>query len=169
MKVLMQLDRVFNWIIDFFAVVAAVMIGLMMVGVSIAVFMNYVSQPIIWVIELSQYGLVLMTFLAAPWVLKRNGYVVMGLIREKQKPAVQRKMDLAIYFMGALTCMILVFYGAKVGMDYFQTNFTYSDSSYFTIPAWSMEIWIPISFALMFIQFIKMFHSSWKMKDSLNK
>jgi C4-dicarboxylate transporter, DctQ subunit len=165
MEGLKKLDGVLNWIIDLFAVIAAALIGIMMVGVTIEVFMNFIRQPIIWVIELSQYGLILMTFLGAPWVLRRNAHVVMGFIKERQKPAVQRKMDLTIFFLSAITCLIIGWYGAKVGLDYFLTNFTYSDSQYFRIPAWTLEISIPISFVIMFIQFSKMVYESWSMKD----
>jgi C4-dicarboxylate transporter DctQ subunit len=151
-----KFEVVFDFILDLFAGLAAILIVILMVGVTAQVCMTYfLNRPVIWVIEIAQYCLVFITFLGSPWVLKHRGHVMMDLWVERLGVGMEARVRGLTSIIGMITCLIVTWYGVRVGWDYFQISFTYSDSDLIRVPAYLLVSVIPVSAFLMSIEFFR--------------
>ena len=92
----------------FLAAIAAFLILLMSLWITYDVLSRYLfssSSP--WAIDLSEYALVWITFLAAPWVLMQDRHVRIELLVDVLPPRVQRVLGVAVCLAALLTCAIL--------------------------------------------------------------
>ena len=54
--------------------VAMVVLGLIIFSVCLEIIMRYfLNWPLVWVVELTEYGLLHVTFLGAAWLLRQGG------------------------------------------------------------------------------------------------
>jgi len=108
-----------------------------------------------WSIEISEYSLLYITFLAVPWILARNEHVTFDVIIDVSSKKVKRILNLVSYILGAGVCLLLAVFGAKVTID----NYINEVIIYNTIfmPKFILILVIPVGGALMFLEFIKKF------------
>ena len=55
-----------------------------------------------WAFDLSEYSLVWMTFLAAPWILLRDGHVRVEILIDALRPRPQRAIGIAVSVIGLI-------------------------------------------------------------------
>ena len=60
-----------------------------------------------WAFDLSEYSLVWMTFLAAPWVLLQDRHVRIEILVDAVPPAVQRILGILVSLAAIATCGVL--------------------------------------------------------------
>ena len=73
MSSLKSLEGFFDHILRILVAIACVILSLVMLSVCLEVFLRYfLNRPQVWVIELSEYALLYITFLSAAWVLKSD-------------------------------------------------------------------------------------------------
>jgi TRAP-type C4-dicarboxylate transport system permease small subunit len=111
------------------------------------------GRPQIWVVELSEYSLLLMTCMSATWILKKGGHVRMDWLAGKLQPRARVIVDIVTSVMAAISCLVLVWYGSTVTLETFQKGINYFKAVGF--PRGPIIIFIPIGCFLMFIQFIR--------------
>ena len=70
-----------------------------------------------WLLEVSEYLLFGVTFLAAPWVLRENAHVSVDLLLSNLRPAWRRILDGAANLLGLAICAILTWYALRVTRD----------------------------------------------------
>ena len=103
-----KLGDFFDRILDYLAIVAMVLIVGNMLLVVVEVVMRYFfDKPVVWVIEITQYALVFMTFLATAWLLKREGHVIMDLIVNRLNEKGRHIANMITSFIAALVCLII--------------------------------------------------------------
>ena len=74
--------------IDAFAVLAMFILVGLVVCVSMEVVMRYFAgSPTRWVNEFSEYALLWLAFLAAPWILREDAHVKVEMLTETLSPA----------------------------------------------------------------------------------
>lgn len=121
------------------------------------VFLEVVSRALLgssqlWVIEVSEYSLLFMTFMGAPYLLEKNRHVVIDLVINELGHLQKIIVSLFISLLGVLMCVVLMYAGAEVVLDQFDTGVRES-----TVMA-PQKYWItavfPIGMALMAFQFI---------------
>jgi C4-dicarboxylate transporter DctQ subunit len=154
MKLTTRITAVFERVLDVLSVAAGVLLAFLMIEVSVDVFMRYfLNRPIAWTIESTQYAMVFILYLGAAWLLRDEGHVVMDIVVSRLG---QRRQDLTnavTSVMAAIVCFIITWYGMKVNIDYFRTDYVYSAT--LDIPAFLLQGVVPLGAFLLFIQFLR--------------
>lgn len=96
----------------------------MLVGVIVSVMVevflrSFFNRPQEWVVEISEYALLYITFLSAAFVLKKEGHIVVDLVTCRLN--LNKRLFLAIvqYILISLVSMVFIYVGAKVTVDNF--------------------------------------------------
>ncbi|MEM1383547.1 MAG: TRAP transporter small permease [Pseudomonadota bacterium] len=146
--------RLHALIIDAMAVIAAAMLVWLMASILISVTMrNLGLQPMAWLFLSTEYALLYMTMLGAPWLVRRRGHVHIELVTAALPERPRRVVSRAVALGCVLVCAVLAWKGAEL----VQTNLARNDydvRAYFT-PKWILTIAFPVSFGLMAVEFAR--------------
>ena len=165
MKRLMKLLSAFDRIIDYLAYIA----GGIIIFVALSIFLNVMSRQLLrfsllGVIEIGEYSLCFITFLATAWLLRKEGHVKMDIVVNRLNPAKQAWVNMFMSFIGAGLCLALTWYGVIVTVDAWQRN-VFLSSTVLQAPLALLLFIIPIGCFLLFIQFLRRAYgsiASWK-------
>lgn len=148
------INRAIDFIINFMAGIAAVIMGLLMVSICYATFSRFVfNEPIARTVELAAYSLIYITFLAAPWLLRQRAHVNVDLILLYLKGRAKSALLLFTDFVGMVISFVLFYYSFLVTHSNYVDKITIMDSS--NTPQYLLLIAIPISSLFLAIQFIR--------------
>ncbi len=75
-----------------------------------------------WAFDLSEYSLVWITFLGAPWVLMQDRHVRIELLVEALPAAVQRILGIAVCCVAMFICSVLAWRTGVAAIEYYQNN-----------------------------------------------
>ena len=105
-----------------------------------------------WVVEVSEYILFLSTFLAAPWVMHKEGHTRMdALIKLFPKKIGEIFRDVGNLFV-MLVCLFMLVYGAQAAWEAFSLNaIIYKQLE---IPEWWLLSIVPFCGFLLVSEFI---------------
>lgn len=146
--------RAYDGLVSLMALVAAGMLVWLMVSILVSVTMrNLGLQPMAWLFTSSEYALLYMTMLGAPWLVRRKGHVHIELVTAALPPRARRLLSRAVALGCVVVCAILTW----KGIDLVQTNIARMDfdvRAYF-FPRWLLTIAFPVSFGLMAIEFAR--------------
>lgn len=106
-----------------------------------------------WVTEAVEYTLLGVTFLAAPWVLKKGAHVRVDIVVENMPPRAQRTADLAANLAGIVVCAVIFYYGLKSTIGLYETGTRIF--RVMVVKEWLLFSLVPISCALMLIEFAR--------------
>ena len=154
MKLLGKTSAIFDSTIGIFAIFAAVLLAFIMLSVCTEVVTRYfLGRPLIWVIEVTEFVLVWITFLGAAWVLKREAHVVMDIVLVRLEPRTQALVNIITSVIGVAICLVLTGYGAFVTWDLYQREQFLP--TILRPPSHILFAIIPIGSFLLFIQFLR--------------
>jgi TRAP-type C4-dicarboxylate transport system permease small subunit len=106
-----------------------------------------------WIVEASEYGLALVTFLAAPWLLHRAEHVRIDILLTALPPRQARRLGRAVDALGLAVCAVLCVTGARVALDSARLGSLVIKSMVF--PEWWLFLPVPASFALLSVEFAR--------------
>ena len=136
------------------ALIAAMTLVWLMVSVVISVMMrNFGVQPFAWLFTSSEYGLLYMTMLGAPWLVREKGHVHIELVTAALPPALRRIVSRLVAGLCVAVSLILAWYG----LELFLTNIERNDfdvRAYF-YPRWLLTITFPVAFSFMAVEFAR--------------
>lgn len=148
------LSRAYKFLIDAMAVIAGATLVWLMISVVLSVTMrNAGIQPFAWLFTSAEYGLLYMTMLGAPWLVRERGHVHIELLTSALPEGPRRLLSRAVAALCVAVCVLLAWKGAEL----FLTNIARNDfdvRAYF-YPRWLLTITFPISFGLMAVEFAK--------------
>jgi len=146
--------RLHTLLINTMAAAAAVLMVAVMITICLDVLIrNLDRQPSAHFFTFSEYALLLIPCLGAPWLVREKGHVYVELLlMALGRPA--RKW--AIRLIGVISiaiCFTMAWYGFEVTMlDWVQNN---KDVRSFDAPRWAIVMWIPVSFLFMGLEFVR--------------
>ena len=124
----------------------------LMVSVILSVVMrNLGLQPFAWLFTSAEYGLLYMTMLGAPWLVREKGHVHIELLTAALPTGLRRLLSRAVAAACVLVCVILTWKGAELVM----TNIARGDfdTRAYYFPRWLLTIAFPLSFGMMAVEF----------------
>ncbi len=146
--------KTYDALLAFMALIAAGTLIWLMVSVVASVVMRNVGvQPFAWLFTSSEYGLLYMTMLGAPWLVRERGHVHIELVTAALPPVLRRIVSRLV----ALGCVVVSLILAWYGLQLFLTNIERNDfdvRAYF-YPRWLLTITFPIAFTFMAIEFAR--------------
>ena len=142
-------ERLFNA----FATLAALILLAMVVVVTADILLrNTLGTGFAWSNEVTEYALYLTTLLTAPWLLRRGQHVRLDIILTLVPARVAWLMEAAGDVLGFLVSLVLVRYGAAMTLDSAQLGAITIKNLVF--PEWWLLAPLPITFALLAIEFV---------------
>lgn len=106
----------------------------------------------LWVIEVSEYALLFITFLGAPYLLEQNRHVVMDLLTKDLTGARKQFSNLFNGAIGLLVCVILTVIGVQVVLD--QLALGTREVTVMRPQSWWITAAMPLGTGLMAVQFL---------------
>ena len=135
------------------AVAGALMAAITAMIVVDVVMRNLGFQPPAHTLTLTEYGLLYITMLGAPWLLRMKGHVYIELLTTAVAPGIRRLLAIAVYVLCCAACLIIFYYSLQVTIDDFRRASL--DVSSFDMPRWLLFAVMPVSFLLMAIEFAR--------------
>lgn len=155
-----MLNKAFDRLIVSFAIFAGVLFVFSVVTTCLEIILRYFFlRPTNLFAEINEYILYVAPFMAAAWILKERGHVRMDLIVNMLSGSKRVSLDVCTSFMGAIICIILVWFGAAVTLESFQTGHL-TDSGLVRFNRGYFQIFSVVGLLMLAIEFIRqgMFH-----------
>jgi TRAP-type C4-dicarboxylate transport system permease small subunit len=120
----------------------------------------FFRRPIMGTVEITEYCLVWITFLAAPWVQARGGNVKVEFLVAMLNPRTQSVVCAATAMLATLACAILTYAGFRTVWSHFQIGYDLPTPLH--PPSAPIICIIPISTLLLTIQFARETKGFWR-------
>ena len=136
------------------AIVAAFLMAAMMVIITLdVVFRNLGYQSSSHFFTFTEYALLIVPCLGAPWLVREKGHVYVEILLMYLPPRARASLRLAIGVVCVLVCAVLAWYGLQVTLqDYFGNE---KDVRSLDMPRWIIVGFVPLSFAMMALEFLR--------------
>lgn len=149
------LQRGYDRLIAALAVLAGVAIAIVCIAIAIDVVMASSGlRPPIWVGAATEYTLLYLTLLAAPWLVRQKGHVTISGLRNMMAPAVRRILEKAVYLLAIVVCLLLAWFGIVLTWESLLIGDL--DIRSFEFPRWLVYLPMPVGFILVAIEFIRL-------------
>ncbi len=148
------MSRAYHAIVHALAVIAALVLGLVALLVTIDVLArNLRIGTLAWIAEVSEYSLPLATFFVAPWLLDRGEHVRLDIALQLMGRRAALWTERIADCIGLAISLVFVFYSVRLIDD----SIRLGSKIYKTleIPEWWTYAPVPLCFALLAIGFIR--------------
>lgn len=134
--------------------IAGVMLVWLMVSVVLSVVMrNAGVQPFAWLFTSTEYAILYLTMLGAPWLVREKGHVHIELVTAALPPRARRVISRSVAAACVVVCLILAWKGAELVLTNIQRNDFDVRAYYF--PRWILSLAFPVCFGLMAVEFAR--------------
>jgi len=149
----MQLvNRLYTSLLYGMAMVAGATLLWLMVSVIVSVLMrNAGLQPYAWLFTSAEYGLLYMTMLGAPWLVREKGHVHIELVTAILPQGLRQLVSRLVALLCLVVCLILAYKGFQLFLTNIERN-DFDVRAYY-YPRWLLTITFPLSFGFMVIEF----------------
>lgn len=147
----------FDRVIDFMAFLG----GLLVVGavliVSVEICMRYFfRRPQVWTVEVCEYILFALAFLAAPWLLKKGGHVSVDIVVEKLNARVRRTLNLFSCGVGICISALITWFSMVTAWSCYESGVVVTKT--LTIPKHYFILFITLGYFLLILEFGRQFY-----------
>jgi len=148
-----KIKIIFDNVLKAGASVAGFLLIFMMLSICAELVFRRMGRPLMWVMEVTEYSLLYITFLGAAWVLEREGHVKMDIIVNALKRKIQALLGIITSVIGSAMSLYLMVYGTKVTWDYFKRDVI--ECTPLLTPTFIILLIIPLGSIPLFIQFLR--------------
>jgi TRAP-type C4-dicarboxylate transport system permease small subunit len=146
--------KAYRLLIQAFAGVAAIVLGLMALAVTLDVVARNLGWGNTgWVVELSEYALPVATLLVAPWLLYRNEHVRLDVVLTMLPKNIAQRLERCADVLGILICAVFVWFGTKLIFD--SASLGSMVVKTLSIPEWWQYALVPVCFFLLGVEFAR--------------
>lgn len=144
--------RPYLWLLNGMALIAGATLVWLMVSVVLSVLMrNAGLQPFAWLFTSAEYGLLYMTMLGAPWLVRERGHVHIELLTSALPDGPRAIVSRLVAAGCVAICLVLAWQGIELVLKNIDRG-DYDTRAYY-YPRWLLTITFPVSFALMAVEF----------------
>lgn len=134
--------------------IAGMLILSMMIAIVVTIFARWLSLfPTAWIIEVSEYMLLFLTFLVAPWVLRHDAHIRFDLVVSMVPRSSKRFLFYLGNVIGILVMLIIFRYGIEITSNFVDRNLLMIN--YLRLSKAPFMAVIPLSAALMAYEFLR--------------
>lgn len=106
----------------------------------------------LWVVEVSEYALLFITFLGAPYLLEKNQHVMLDIVYDNLSRAPRLLATVVLSLIGLTTCSILTYVGVTVVFDQYATGIR--EATVMAPQSWWITAILPFGMFLISFQFL---------------
>ena len=159
-----HLVRLYDRLIVALAAVAGAMLAGVFVMIVYEVTVRALGyQPPAHTSALSEYAMLYMTLLAAPWVLRNKAHVFVEFLAGSLPGQVRRSLQRSIYVLCIVVCLGLAYYGLLAALDYWERGEL--DIRSIVIAKWAFYAPLPLGFSLCAVEFARFLFGADDMYD----
>ena len=148
------MTRLYDRLVDALAVAAGALLVWLMVAVVASVAMrNAGLQPFAWLFVSTEYGLLYLTMLGAPWLVRVRGHVHIELLTASLPASARAVVSRAVAALCVAVCALLAWKGAELALTNVERR-DFDVRAYF-YPRWLLTATFPLSFGLMAVEFAR--------------
>jgi TRAP-type C4-dicarboxylate transport system permease small subunit len=139
--------------LTFFGILTGAGVALIAVLVTVDVIArNFGWFNLPWLVEVSEYALYAITFLATPWVLHHNAHISVDILVNTLPPKLTQILELMMNGLGLTISLGLVYYGGLATLDaYSLKSLIFKE---LIIPEWCLLWVMPFSGLLLTVEFV---------------
>jgi TRAP-type C4-dicarboxylate transport system permease small subunit len=146
--------RLLDLAINAFALIAVLVLVFLVAGIGLEVLMRYFfGQPTRWVNEFSEYALLWLAFLAAPWVLRQDAHVKVEMLTDALSAQWQHRLHVVTSVIGAAICALFFWVSTGYVMEIRASGELLFKSV--VVEKWAVMAIMPPSLALLALQFAR--------------
>ncbi len=136
-----------------------------LVGVILSVLIEvllrfFFNRPQKWVVEMSEYGLLYLTFLSAAVVLRKEAHISVDLLTSRLKSKARDLLSVFQYLVILLVSLVLFVVGAKTTVDHYLRGIY--NPTLLQIPIAYVLVVIPVGGFFLLVQSVIGLRSSWR-------
>lgn len=147
--------RLYDGLIVMLARVASIMIGAVFVLIVVDVSMRTAGlRPPVFSSAVSEYSLIYMTMLAAPWLVRQRGHVRIDSFIKSMPDALQRALEKLLILICIALCVLATWMSAEFAWDFWQKNTL--DIRSIEIPRALLFVPLMVGFGLCGIEFLRL-------------
>ncbi|GAB5446329.1 TRAP transporter small permease [Gymnodinialimonas sp.] len=152
-RALTQLRRVFSALNLACAILGAALLFMIAVIICFEVIVRSLGYPSqLWVIEVSEYSLLFITFLGAPYLLEKNLHVVLDLVYDTLMGRPRVLLQIINATIGFALCAVLTVVGISVVIEQFELGVR--QVTVMRPQSWWITAALPLGMGLMAVQFL---------------
>ena len=149
-----MLFRYFDRLLKACAVLAAALFGAIAVAITLNVVLRNLGLPVVYgTLDAVEYGLLIATFLGAPWVLSLNAHVQVDLVTAALPSPVRRSLARVISLLAVGLCLCFAWFGFQAMLTSMARGSMIRTA--FVIPEWWTLMVVPLSLLLCAIEFLR--------------
>jgi TRAP-type C4-dicarboxylate transport system permease small subunit len=152
-----RISGAFGRLYDGLAVAAALtLLGMVIIVTADIVLRNALNSGFVWANEVSEYALYLITLLTAPWLLRRGQHIRVDLLLTVLPRKAAWLVEAVGDVLGFAVCLVMLRLGWLMAFEAFRLGSITIKNLVF--PEWWLLVPVPVTFALLAIEFIFRFH-----------
>ena len=160
MKFLKRLNEIFDRTVDVLVLFSGFLLLFSMLSISLSVIARYFfGYTTTWVLEMNEFALLYITFLAAAWVLRRERHVMMDIIIQRMNSRNQHIINMITSILCSCVCLCIMWFGVRLVWQHIQAGRMLTEG--LRLPSAVILFVIPFGFLLLFIQFLKRAYGFW--------
>ncbi len=145
-------SKLYDGLIVGLAIVAGLMLVLIFVGIVLDVAIRSAGYNALqWYSAIAEYCLLFSTMLAAPWLVRLKGHVVVESLTMAMPPKLRAAMAKAVYLLCILLSLLFVYYGfieMAASLEIGDLDLRSID-----MPKWILFLPFPVGFGLVAVEF----------------
>ncbi|HEX2197248.1 MAG TPA: TRAP transporter small permease [Burkholderiales bacterium] len=130
------------------------MVAMMAMIVADVVLRNLGYQSSSHFFTFTEYFLLLIPLLGAPWLVREKGHIYIELLIGTLTPGARRRVLRVILGLSLAVCLVLAWYGGAITLQNFAQN--EKDVRSFDMPRWMLMLAMPLSFGMMALEFLRL-------------
>ncbi len=131
------------------------------------IFRYFLRQPLIWVVEVTEYIIVHITFLGSAWLLKREKHVVMDVVTSRLNKKARTFLLIITSIICSIIFLILTWWGIVATVGAYKERLFVPKQ--LEMPKFLVMIVIPFGCFMLACEFIRKTHSAILMWRGLKK
>jgi len=158
---LLGADRWLSKLEDFFALLAAISIFvLMLLGITQVLGRQLFGMPVMGYIDLVELSMATFAFMAVAYCQRLSGHVRMDLFVRMAQGRARWLMEFVTTVLPLLLIGVLIYYS----WDHFMRAYTSGDSTIdMEYPVWPSKLLVPLSFGLLFLRLLLQSIGYWRL------
>jgi TRAP-type C4-dicarboxylate transport system permease small subunit len=115
---LQRFSRIAEKCENILAALSMVVLSLIILSVCLEIIMRYfLNRPLIWVVEMTEYGLLYVSFCGAAWLLRQGGHVQVDVILGLMNARWRQRCAVFSAAVGLIVSLVLTVFGSMVTYD----------------------------------------------------
>jgi TRAP-type C4-dicarboxylate transport system permease small subunit len=115
---LKRFSRIAEKFENILAGLSMMILSLIILSVCLEIIMRYfLNRPLIWVVEMTEYGLLYVSFCGAAWLLRQGGHVQVDVVVNLMNQRWRQRCAVFSSAMGLIVSLVLTVFGSIVTYD----------------------------------------------------